>query len=246
MIPPLSTSACIHIFYLLRELHIEYIHNIEIYSLNGEGIYLTNSIESISVNYTASGKGLRIQLAHDHAGIKGAAFLSCAWEGKVVFEAIGYEDSRKGESMLGLLGYYEAILERNGLVTRIGEIRSLKLGLTLDLLRMVNIGEDLKAKLISALVSAWEMKGNDDVSEEGEEEIRTMLSSIAAVRKNAQATLHNCSPKELMQLDVAVMFALPLMPHDLKNDDVPKIRDFLNQVMENFADRKQQEFAPCP
>lgn len=161
-----------------------------------------------------------------------------------MFEAIGCEDSRKGESLLGLLGYYEAILERNGLVARFGEIRSLKLGLILDLLKMVNIAEELKANLISSVVSAWEMNGNNKKSGQGEEEIKTMLSSIAAVRKNAQTALHNCNPINLMQLDVTVMFALPLMPHDLKNDDVPKIRDLLNQVMEDFATRKEQGFAP--
>lgn len=161
-----------------------------------------------------------------------------------MFEAIGCEDSRKGESLLGLLGYYEAILEREGLVTRIGEIRSLKLGLILDLLKMVNVAEDLKANLISSVVSAWEMNGNGKKLE-GEEEIKTMRSSIATVRKNAQMALHNCSPINLMQLDVAVMFALPLMLRDLKNDDVPKIRDLLNQVMEYFAERKEKGFAPC-
>lgn len=164
-----------------------------------------------------------------------------------MFEVIGCEDSRKGESLLGLLGYYEAILERNGLVTRIGEIRSLKLGLILDLLKMVNIAEDLKANLITSVVSAWEMNCNGKTSQEGKEEINTMSSCIAAVRKNAQMALalHNCNPINLMQLDVAVMFALPLMIRDLKNDDIPKIHDLLNQVMEDFAERKEQGFASC-
>jgi len=57
--------------------------------------------------------------------------------------------------------------------------------------------------------------------------------------------LHNCNPINLMQLDVAVMFALPLMLRDLKNDEVPKIRDLLNRVMEDFAERKEQGFAHC-
>ena len=159
-------------------------------------------------------------------------------------EAIGCEDSRKGESLLGLLGYYEAILERKGLVTRIGEIRSLKLGLILELLKRVNISEELRAKLISSVVSAWEMNCNDRTLEQGEEEIKTMRSSISAVRKSAETVLHNCNPINLMQLDVTVMFALPLMPHDLKIDYVPKIRDLLNQVMEDFVARKNQGFAP--
>jgi hypothetical protein len=164
--------------------------------------------------------------------------------GKKMFDAIGCEDSRKGKSLLGLLGYYEAMLERKGLVDRIGEIRSIKLGLILDLLKMINIAEELRAKLISSVVSAWEMNCNDKTLEQGEEEINTMRSSISAVRKSAQTALHNCSPINLMQLDVTVMFALPLMPQDLKNDDVPKIRDLLNQIMENFVARKNQGFAP--
>jgi len=163
-----------------------------------------------------------------------------------MIEAIGCEESRKGESLLGLLGYYEAILQRKGLATRIGEIRSIKLGLTLDLLKTVNIGEDLKARLLSSVVSAWQMNGNDDLPEAGEGEMKTMKSSIAAVRKNAQIALHKCNSRDLMQLDVSVMFALPLMSRDLKNEDVPKVRDLLNQVMANFADRNPQDFAPCP
>lgn len=162
-----------------------------------------------------------------------------------MFEVIGCEDSRKGENLLGLLGYYEAILERKGLMTRIGEIRSLKLGLILDLLKTVNIAEDLKADLMTSVVSAWEMNCNGKTSEEGEEDIRTMERCIAAVRKDAQTELHNCNPINQMQLDVAVMLALPLMIRDLKNDDAPKIRDLLNQVMENFTERKDLRRAPC-
>jgi hypothetical protein len=81
--------------------------------------------------------------------------------GKSMFEAIGCEDSRKGENLLGLLRYYELILKRKGLAARMGEIRSLKLGLILDLLTKVSIAEELKAKLVSSIVSAWEMNGND-------------------------------------------------------------------------------------
>ena len=163
-----------------------------------------------------------------------------------MIEAIGCEGSRKGESLLGLLGYYEAILERKGLETRIGEIRSLKLGLTLDLLKTIGIGEELKAKLISSVVSAWKMSGNDDMLQEGAGEMKTMQSSIAAIRKNALNAIHKSNPTDLMQLDVSVMFALPLMSSDLKTDDVPMIRDLLNEIMASFAERRPQGFVPCP
>jgi hypothetical protein len=165
--------------------------------------------------------------------------------GERMFEATGCEDFRKSESLLGLLGYYEAILDRKGLVARIGELRSLKLGLTLDLLKMVNIAEDLKANLIFSVLSSWEMNGKGKRLVQGEEEIKTMRSSIAAVQEKAQMVLNNCSPINLMQLDVTVMCALPLMPHDLKKDDVQKICYLLNQVMEGFSARKEQGFAPC-
>ena len=161
-----------------------------------------------------------------------------------MFEAIRCEESRKSESVLGLLGYYEAILEREGLAARIGEIRSLKLGLTLDLLKMVNIAEDLKSNLITSVLSSWEMNGNK-MSVQGEEEIKTMHSCIAAVSEKAQTILHNCSPINSTQLDITMMLALPLMPQDLKRDEVPRIHNMLNLVMEDFTTRKEQEFAPC-
>jgi len=162
-----------------------------------------------------------------------------------MFEAIECEDSRKGHSLLVLLGYWELVLERNGLASRMGEIRSLKLGLILDLLTMVSIAEELKAKLISSVVDAWDMNSNNRTLEQGEQEIETMRSSIAIVRKNARIALHNCSPINLMQLDVAMMFALPLMQSDLKNDDAPRIRDLFNQVMEDFADEVIRRADEC-
>lgn len=162
-----------------------------------------------------------------------------------MFEAIGCEDSRKGDYLLGLLEYYEALLERKGLVARIGEIRSLKLGLILDLLKMVNIAEDLKSNLITSVVNAWEMNCDGKTSVYGHEEVEAIVRCIATVRKNAQMARHNFTQINLMQLDVAVMFALPLTLRDLKNEEVPTIRDLLNQILEEFAERKEQGFAPC-
>lgn len=171
--------------------------------------------------------------------------MLCRWEETAVLESGRCEESRKSESILGLLGYYEAILKRKGLMSRIGEIRSLKLGLTLDLLKMVNITDDLKANLISSLVRAWVMNGDDGPSDEGKEDISAMLSSISAVRKSAQMVLNKCNSNDSMQLDIAVMFALPLMSRDLKSGDVPEIRTLLNQAIESFSNSKQEESALC-
>jgi hypothetical protein len=161
-----------------------------------------------------------------------------------MLEDIGFEDSEKGENVLGLLGYYEAILERDGLSSRIGEIRSLKLGLTLDLLKMVNIAEDLKSGLLTSVLSGWEMNSRQ-MPGQGEEEMRSMHSCIAAVREKALTMLISSRPINSMQLDIAMMLALPLMPQDLKEDEAPRIRDMLNEVMEDFAARREQGAMPC-
>jgi hypothetical protein len=42
-----------------------------------------------------------------------------------------------------------------------------------------------------------------------------------------------------MKLDVAVMFALPLMQSDLREDEVPGIHDLLARVMDGFAERME-------
>ena len=89
------------------------------------------------------------------------------------------------------------------------------------------------------------MNGNNRTLEQGEKEIETMRSSIAVVRKNARIAFQNSSPINLMQLDVAMMFALPLMRSDLKNDDVPKICDLFNQVMEDFARGRNRDLLPA-
>lgn len=156
-----------------------------------------------------------------------------------MFELIGCEESRKGEHLLNLLGYYEAILDRKGLAARLGEIKSLKLGFILDLVETLNISRDLGAKLNSAIISAWEMKGQENSIIEAEDDIKTMIKCIESVRKKAIMMLHDCNPINLMQLDTTVMFALPLMAKDLKSDELPIIRHLLNQAMEEFLNKTE-------
>ena len=154
-----------------------------------------------------------------------------------MINAIGCRDPRYVENLLGLLEYYEAIMERKGLVARAGEVRSLKLGFILDLLKLVNIPDDLKSNLGSAVLSAWEMKCIDKTLAQGEEELKAMRCSIAAVRNEVLNAGDHSSPLTAIKLDVAVMFALPLMPSDLKEDEVPGIHDLLARVMDDFAAR---------
>jgi hypothetical protein len=156
-----------------------------------------------------------------------------------MINAVGCEDPRYIENLLGLLEYYEAIMERSGLVARAGEVRSLKLGFILDLLNAVTIPDGLKANLGSAVLGAWEMKCIDKTLERGEKELKAMRSSIAAVRNEVMRAGDHRSPMTVTKLDVAVMFALPLMQSDLRKDDVPGIHDLLARVMDGFAARME-------
>ena len=160
-----------------------------------------------------------------------------------MYDSITWEAPQKVEKLLSLLGYYEAILARKDLFARPGDIKSLKLGLILDLVKTVNMAEELEAKLVSAIISAWDMNSNKNSLEGGKEDIRTMLRSILDIRESALMTMQNCNPISLIQLDVTIMFTLPLIPHDLQNDEVPAIRDLLNLVLEDFVGRKE---TGCP
>ena len=156
-----------------------------------------------------------------------------------MINAVGCEDPRYTENLLGLLEYYEAILDRSGLMARAGEVRSLKLGFILDLLNAVTIPDGLKANLGSAVLGAWEMTCIDKTLERGEKELKAMRSSIAAVRNEVMRAGDHRSPMTATNLDVAVMFALPLMQSDLREDEVPGIHDLLARVMDGFASRME-------
>jgi hypothetical protein len=83
------------------------------------------------------------------------------------------------------------------------------------------------------------MKCIDKTLERGEKELKAMRSSIAAVRNEVMRAGDHRSPMTATKLDVAVMFALPLMQSDLREDEVPGIHDLLARVMDGFASRME-------
>jgi hypothetical protein len=148
---------------------------------------------------------------------------------------ISSEGLRTGDSLISQLEYYEAIFERKALVTREGEFRIRKLGLTVDLLKIVGIPEDLKAELISAVIEAWRLEAPEKTVDQREEELNMLLHTIKAVKNAADWAREHPSPMIRQQLDVAVMFSLPLMSSDLRPEGVPKVHCLLCQVMDYYA-----------
>jgi hypothetical protein len=164
-------------------------------------------------------------------------FPTTITEENELFEAIGCVYPRNGKDLLGVLEYYGAVLGRNGLVNREGEFRSLKLGLILDLLKIANIPDTLRAELFSAVISAWRMDSQANMLTPSEEELKKILCNIEVVRNEIRGVNAHPCLKTTMKLDVPVMFVLPLMPSDLKTEDVPRIHYLLSQVMNCFASR---------
>lgn len=150
--------------------------------------------------------------------------------------AVGCEGPKNGESLLGLLEYYEAILERGGLVAREGDIRSVKLGFILDLLKWAGIPENLKSDLLTSIISAWHMGSSNKTVAQNKDELKAIGSSIEALRSGVFNVSGLLVPRNSKQLDIAVMFALPLMPSDLEESKVDAVRLRLRQVMDFFAE----------
>ena len=159
-----------------------------------------------------------------------------------MLETIGHEEPPKAEILLGLLGYYEAILNRKGLAARIGEVKSIKLGMILDLVRITDISEELREELNSTIIHAWNMKCQGSSYVEAEDDIHAILKNIKELKQNVLAKLHSCNPNEIY-LDSAVMLTLPLRTKDLISDEVPIIRDILEKVMKDLLGRKKEAYA---
>lgn len=148
-----------------------------------------------------------------------------------MINAIGYGDVRYVDSLTGLLKYYEALMQRSGLVARAGEVRSLKLGLILDLLKTVGIPENQKTGLVSAILRGWDMNCRNRSTGHVEEELRAISLSINALQNELAKAKNQWGPMARLKLDTAVLVALPLMPTDLKSDELGKIQDLLCRTL---------------
>ncbi|NPV63271.1 MAG: hypothetical protein HPY61_11725 [Methanotrichaceae archaeon] len=151
------------------------------------------------------------------------------------------EAFRLCDGLHGHIEYYETILEKNDLISREGEFRSCKLGLTLGLLRMVEIPENLKRSLISELIEAWRLSVPEKTQQQRQDELQSMRKSIEDVRQAIRWTEQHASPTALKRLSSGVMFALPVLPSDIQKEEIPKIQDKLRQIMDFFSHQESSQ-----
>lgn len=150
-------------------------------------------------------------------------------------EAANLEYIPVGGDLLGQVDYYGAILGRKDLIAREGEFRSSKLGLIIDLINVLDVPEDLITKLTTAIIEAWRLDAPERSIKERSEEMSYIMHSIEAIRSTVQSCKKQPGPNTAKMLDIAVLFAIPLMPSDLRPSEVKRVHDLLGQVAEYIS-----------
>ena len=140
-----------------------------------------------------------------------------------------------GCDLLGQVDYYGAILGKKDLITREGEFRISKLGLIVDLIKAIDVPYDMISKLTTAIIEAWRLDAPERSLEERAEEMSYIMQSIEAIRNTIQWCKRHQGPDTVKRLDIAVLFALPLMPSDLCSSKVGHIHELLGQIVDHLS-----------
>jgi hypothetical protein len=152
-----------------------------------------------------------------------------------VSEAANFECIPLGCDLLGQVDYYGAILGKKDLITREGEFRISKLGLIVDLIKAVDVPYDMINKLTTAIIEAWRLDSPERSLGERAKEMSYIMCSIEAIRSTVQWCKKHPGPETAKRLDVAVLFALPLMPSDLCSSEVRRVHELLGQMVDHIV-----------
>lgn len=150
-----------------------------------------------------------------------------------------------GCDLLGQVDYHRAILNRKDLIAKEGEFRINKLGLIIDLIKAVDVPDELKTKLTSAIIDAWRLDAPERSVEKRAEEMSYIMRSIEAIRSTVQWFKRHPGPQAAKMLDIAVMFAIPIMTSDLYNTKVRQIHDLIGQAVEYLSKADQDDLQTC-
>jgi hypothetical protein len=150
-----------------------------------------------------------------------------------------------GCDLLGQVDYYRAILNRKDLIAKEGEFRINKLGLIVDLIKVVDVPDELKSKLTSAIIDAWSLDAPERSVDKRAEEMSYIMRSIEAIRGTIQWFKRHPGPQAAKMLDIAVMFSIPIMTSDLCATKVHQIHDLIGQVVEYLSTAEQNDLQQC-
>ena len=140
--------------------------------------------------------------------------------------------SIRSVELFGLAEYYDAIFNRTGLIKKEGEFRSTKLSLVLDLIRAVNISDNLGSNLMSTIIDAWRLQVPEKTLIQREDELHMVQKSIKSIKSVVKRDIECGSRVHEMHFGIAVLSHLPITPSDFRSDDAPRVYDLLSQITE--------------
>lgn len=153
----------------------------------------------------------------------------------LMYNPLNYKFNPLGSDLSNQLEYHGAVLEKKSLIAKDGEFRISKLGLVIDLIKALKMPEEITTKLTSAIIEGWRLDTQERDLYDRKEEMSHIMSSINSIRNAIAWSKRHHDPLAERRLDIAVLFAVPLMPSDLYPEQVSKVHALLAQLMDHLA-----------
>jgi hypothetical protein len=141
-------------------------------------------------------------------------------------------ESRQPNELYGLIEYYDVVLKRKRLIERESEFRTNKLGLVLDLIGAIDMPDDLRAELISAIIEAWRLEIPEKTLAQREKELDMLFGSIETIKVTLDYDDRSIDRSSEWRLGVMVLSNLPMAPADFRSECVSKIYGLISSAME--------------
>jgi hypothetical protein len=141
------------------------------------------------------------------------------------------QPSRADGGLLGLIEYYDAVLRKDSMSDREADFRASKLGLVVDLVRMIDISESLKAELTSAIVDAWRLQVPEVTQEQRAGERENLLKGIEGIKNEVAWPANHMEISHQKKLDLALRFTMMLEPSDFKPEAMARINGLIRKAV---------------
>ncbi len=141
------------------------------------------------------------------------------------------QPSRADGGLLGLIEYYDAVLRKDSMADRESDFRASKLGLVVDLVRMIDIPEGLKVELTSAIVDAWRLQVPEVTQEQRAGERENLLKGIEGIKKYIAWSADHIEISNQKKLDLALRFIMMLEPSDFEPEAMARINGLIRKAV---------------
>lgn len=141
------------------------------------------------------------------------------------------QPSRADGGLLGLIEYYDAVLRKDSMSDREADFRASKLGLVVDLVRMIDISEGLKAELTSAIVDAWRLQVPEVTQEQRAGERENLLKGIEGIKKDIAWSVDHIEISNQNRLDLVLRFTMMLETSDFEPESMVRVNGLIREAV---------------